>query len=145
MVSVQLRKSFTGPPLCGGWVKELQTFLDVFFRYSLSKNCIVEFTAVFVCLLLSWSSRHSMKWSSNFDGPWFQQLLTPIPPFFKYGKFLPKYLIQQKFKMSPIFILNKKPPKKTQMFHFFQGLLFRNEWLYWFERWRVLRDFCRRS
>ena len=34
-----------------------------------SKYCIAEFTAIFVCLLLSWSRRYSMKWSSNFDGP----------------------------------------------------------------------------
>ena len=32
-----------------------------------SKYYIVEFTAVFVCLLLSWSRPHLMKWSSNFD------------------------------------------------------------------------------
>ena len=40
-----------------------------FFREQSSKYCIVELTAVFLCLLLSWSRRYSMKWSSNFDGP----------------------------------------------------------------------------
>ena len=50
--------------ICGGWTKNFQTF-----NRRLSKYCIVELTAVFVCLLLSWSRRYSMKWSNNFDGP----------------------------------------------------------------------------
>ena len=51
------------------WVEQkLQTFLTV-FREQPSKYCIVELTAVFVCLLLGWSRRYSMKWISYFDGP----------------------------------------------------------------------------
>ena len=53
----------------GGWTKKLQTFSRHFFWEQPSKYCIAEFTAIFVCLLLSWSRRYSMKWSSNFDGP----------------------------------------------------------------------------
>ena len=68
MVSVQFRKNFTGPPFCGGWTKNLQTFSRHFFREQPSKYCIVEFTAVFVRLPLSLSWRYSTKWSSNFDG-----------------------------------------------------------------------------
>ena len=34
---------------------------------------ILEFTAVFVYLLLSWSRRYPVKWNSNLDGLWFQQ------------------------------------------------------------------------
>ena len=44
-----------------------------FFREQSSKYCIVELTAVFLCLLLSWSRWYSMKRRSNFDGPKFQQ------------------------------------------------------------------------
>ena len=52
------------------WVNQkLQTFSRHFFWDRPSKYCIVELTAVFVCLLLSWSRRYSMKWSNNFDGP----------------------------------------------------------------------------
>ena len=53
----------------GGWTKKLQTFSRHFFWEQSSKYCNVELTAVFVCLLLSWSRQYSMKWSSNFDGP----------------------------------------------------------------------------
>ena len=55
--------------ICGRWTKHLQTFSRHFFREQPSKYCIVEFTAIFVCLILSWSRWYSMKWSSNFDGP----------------------------------------------------------------------------
>ena len=55
--------------ICGGWTKKFQTFNRHFFWERLSKHCIVELAAVFVCLLLSWSRRYSMKWSSNFNGP----------------------------------------------------------------------------
>ena len=48
---------------------KIQTFSRHFFWELPSKYCIVEFTAIFVCFLLSWSRRYSMKWSSNFDGP----------------------------------------------------------------------------
>ena len=57
------------------WVEQkLQTFLTV-FREQPSKYCIVELTAVFVCLLLSWSRRYSMKKvatsaARNFNKSW---------------------------------------------------------------------------
>ena len=62
-------KNFTGPPFCVWLTKKLQTFSRHLFWEQPSKYCIAEFTAIFVCLLLSWSRRYSMNWSSNFDGP----------------------------------------------------------------------------
>ena len=62
-------KTFTGLTFCGRWIKKLQTFSRHFFWEWPSKHCITEFTAIFVCLLLSWSRRYSMKWSSDFDDP----------------------------------------------------------------------------
>ena len=53
MVSGQFRKNFTGAAFCGGWTKNLQTFSLHFLGEQPSKYCIVEFTADFVCLLLS--------------------------------------------------------------------------------------------
>ena len=47
MVSVQFHKNFTEPPFWGEWSKELQT------SERLSKYCVVEFTAIVMCLLLS--------------------------------------------------------------------------------------------
>ena len=76
-----------------------------FFWVRPSEYCTAEFTAIIVCLLLSWSRRYSMKWSSNFDGPQFQQ---HIPQFFKYDKPLPKYLIHWKLKMPAIFLFWKE-------------------------------------
>ena len=69
MISVQFPKNFTGPPFCGEWTKNLQIFSRHFSWQQPSKYRIAEFTAIFVCLLLSWSTRYSTKWSSNFDGP----------------------------------------------------------------------------
>ena len=45
----------------------IKTFSRHFFWEEPSKYYIVEFTAIFVGLLLSWSRRYSMKWNSNFD------------------------------------------------------------------------------
>ena len=44
-------------------------------------------------------------------------------------------------KCQQFFHLKKQPPKK-QIFHIFKRLLFRNGQPYWYECWRVLRDFC---
>ena len=56
------------------WVdQKTSDFYQAFLLRATFKYCIAEFTATFLCLLLSWSRRYSMKWSSNFDGPWFQQ------------------------------------------------------------------------
>ena len=50
-----------------GEPKKLQALTRYFFWWRLSKDCIVEFNAVFVCLLLSWTRRYTMEWSINFD------------------------------------------------------------------------------
>ena len=55
MVSVQFSKNFTVLKFCGGWTKKLRTFSRHLFWEQPSKYCIAEFTAIFVCLLLSWS------------------------------------------------------------------------------------------
>ena len=64
-----ISQKFYRTPFCGEWTKKNQTFSRHFSREKPSKYCIVEFTTVFVCLLLSWSRRYPMKWSSSFDGP----------------------------------------------------------------------------
>ena len=51
MVSVQFWINFTGPSYCGGLVKKLQNFNRYFFWSRLSKNCIIEFTAL-ACYLV---------------------------------------------------------------------------------------------
>ena len=48
---------------------KIQTFSRHFFWELPSKYCIAQFTAIFVCFLLSWFRRRSMKWSSNFHCP----------------------------------------------------------------------------
>ena len=62
-----------------GAVSGLRQFLATESPWKIMKNtfyfiltnwiCYWEiwFTAIFVCLLLSWSRRYSMKWSSNFN------------------------------------------------------------------------------
>ena len=60
-------KNFTGLPFCGS--QAFQAFSRHFFWEQPSKYYMAEFTAIFVCLLLSWSRRYPMKWSSNFDDP----------------------------------------------------------------------------
>ena len=62
-------KNLQGHHIVVGGPKNHQTFTRYFFWLLLSKNCMVKFTAVFMCLLLSWSRGYSMKWSNNFDGP----------------------------------------------------------------------------
>ena len=61
-------QKFYRAAICGGWTKKLQTFSRHFFWEQPSKYCIVKFTVTLVCLLLSWSRRYPIKWSSNFDG-----------------------------------------------------------------------------
>ena len=60
-------KFFQGLHFVVGGPKNFKLSADIFFWERLSKYCVVEFTAVFMCLLLSWSRQYLMKWSSNFD------------------------------------------------------------------------------
>ena len=120
MVSVQFRKNFTGPPFCGGWTKKLQTFSRHFFWERPSKYCIVEFTAVFVCLLLSWSRRYSIVTSTahNFNNSWplhltFSNMINLCPNIW----FIKNSKCQQYF-------LKKEPPKKHRFFIFLKGRYF---------------------
>ena len=71
MVSVQIWKNFKEPYFCHGWEKELQTFTTHSFGKGFQKTYVLEFTAIFMCLLLSWSMRYSIKQSSNFNNPFF--------------------------------------------------------------------------
>ena len=135
MVSVQFRKNFTGPPFCGGWTKKLQTFSRHFFWEQPSKYCIAEFTAIFVCLLLSWSRRYSTKWSSNFDGPWPLYLI-----FLNIINLCLNIWFIKNSECSQFFHLKKEPPKEHKFF-IFRRLLFRNGQPYWYECWRILREF----
>ena len=51
------------------WVDQTSNFkllADILFWEWFSKYCVVEFTAIFMCLLLSWYTQYSMKWNSNF-------------------------------------------------------------------------------
>ena len=52
-----------------GGPKIVKLLADISFQNSFQITVFAEFTAIFLCLLLSWSRRYSMKWSSNFDGP----------------------------------------------------------------------------
>ena len=141
MVYIQFCKNFTGLPFCGVWTKNLQTFSRNFFWERPSKYCIVELTAVSMCLLLSWSRRYSMKWSSNLGGSYFNNSWPLYLNFSNMINLCPNIWFIKNSKCQ-YFFLKKGPPKETQIFHISRGPLFRNGWAYWSEYWRVLRDFC---
>ena len=116
-----------------------------FFWEHPSKYCIAEFSAIFVCLLLSWSRRHLIKWSCNFDGPWFQHSWLLYLIFLNMKNLCPNMWFIKNSKCQQFFYLKKEPPKKPQVFNIFKGLLFHNRLPYWYECWRLLRDFCELS
>ena len=55
----------------------------------------------------------------------------------------PIYLMFSNMKIPNVrnFFFEKGAAKKKQFFHIFKGPSFRKGWLYWYECWRVLRDF----
>ena len=124
MVSGQFRKNFTGPQFCGGWTKNFQSFSRHFFREQPSKYCIIEFTAVFVCLLLSWSRRYSMKKvatsaARNFNKSW--------PLYLNFSNMInlcPNIWFIKNSKCQQFFHLKKEPPKKHKFFIFLKGCYF---------------------
>ena len=104
-----------------------------FFWEQHSKYCIVEFTATLVCFLLNWSRQYSIKWSSNLDGLLFRQRLTSIPQFLNMINFCPNIWFIENLKCQQFHF---------EIFHIFKEPLFRTVWPYWYECWRILRDFC---
>ena len=136
MVYIHFCKNFTRLPFCGGWTKNLQTFSRNFFWQRPSKYCIVELTAVFMCLLLSWSRRYSMKWSSNLDGSYFNNSWPLYLNFWNMINLCPNIWFIKNSKCQYFFQKKKKePPKETKIFYIFKGPL-----LIWMLA--ILRDFC---
>ena len=123
MVSVQFRKNFTGPPFCGGWTKKLQTFSRHFFWQQPSKYCIAEFTAIFVCLLLSWSRRYSTKWSSNLTTRNFNNSWPLYLNFSNMIKLCTSIWFIKNLKCQECFF-GKGAAKKTQILNIFKGRYF---------------------
>ena len=157
MVSVQFCKNVTGPPFSGGWKKKLQTFSRGFFWGRPSKYCIVEFTAVFACLLLSWFQRYSMNSTArNFNNRvrlqskwlWVQvqlQSLNSWPLYLNFSNMInlcPSIWFIKNSKRQQFVFLEKELPKTTHFLNVFRGPLVRNGWPYWYKCWRVLRDLC---
>ena len=75
-----------------------------FFWEQHSKYCIVEFTATLVCLFLNWSRQYSIKW--RLGRPVISTKVDLYTSISQYDKFLSKYLIHWKFKMSAISFWN---------------------------------------
>ena len=113
-------------------------FYQIFLLIAVFKNCIVEFTPLFVYFLLSWSRIYKVATSMvrNSSISW---LL--YPHFSNTVNLCPNF---DSFKIQNVsnFYFEEEPPK-THVFNSFTRPLFRNGWLHWYERWRVLRDFCR--
>ena len=141
MVSVQFRKNFTGLSFCGGWTRKRQTFSKHLFWEQPSKYCIPEFTA-FLCACY-WVDLEDVHWNKvatsttcNFNNSWPLYLI-----FLNIINLCPNIWFIKNSKCQQ-FVFWKRSRQKTQIFHIFKGPLFRNGWLYWYECWRVLRDFC---
>ena len=82
------------------------------------KKCIVEFSAIFVCLLLddlsdSEINERASSTVGNFKNNW-PLLVT----FFRNNKPFPKYLTHRKLKMSAVFIFEIKDVKMDKIFNF---------------------------
>ena len=110
-------QKFYRTPFCGEWTKKNQTFSRHFSREKPSKYCIVEFTTVFVCLLLSWSRRYSMKWSSNFDGRNFSNSWLLHLTLSNMINLCPNIRFTKNSKCQQYF-LKTEPPKKHNFFIF---------------------------
>ena len=123
MVYIHFCKNFTRLPFCGGWTKNLQTFSRNFFWQRPSKYCIVELTAVFMCLLLSWSRRYSMKWSSNLDGSYFNNSWPLYLNFSNMINLCPNIWFIKNSKYQQ-FVFWKRSRQKTQIFLISKGRYF---------------------
>ena len=119
MVSVQFRKIFTGPRTV-----DQKTFSAHFLWERPSKYCIVELTVVLVCLLLSWSRRYSMKWSSNLDGSYFNNSWPLYLNFSNMINLCPNIWFIKNSKCQQFFHLKKELPKKHKCFIFLKGCYF---------------------
>ena len=129
MVSVQFRKKFTGPPFCVGWTKNLQTFNRHFFWQQPSKYCIAKFTAIFVCLPLSYLD--DVQWNElatsrarNFNNSCPLCLI-----FLNVINLCPNIWFIKNSKCQQFFYLKKEPPKKKHKFFIFlKGCYFVMSW-----------------
>ena len=97
------------------WVdQKFKLLADISFESCLSKYCSVEFTTIFVCFLLNWSRRYSIKWTSttcNFNNNWplylnFSNMIKLCPNIW----FIKNLKFQQ-------YLFWKRSPQKTQIFH----------------------------
>ena len=140
MVSFQFHKNITAPSFCDGWTKNLQTFSLQFFLERPSTYCIVEFTAIFMFCLLRWSKRY--QWNKvatslarDFNNSW--------PLYLNFSNMInlwPNIWFIKNSKCHQ-FLFWKRRRQKTKFLNIFKGPSVCNGWSYWYECWRVLRDF----
>ena len=103
---------------------------------------IIEFAAIFVCLLLSWSRWYLMKWSSNSDSRIFNNSWPLHLNFSNVINLCPNIWFIKNSKCQQSFFEKRSRQKKNTNLSYFKGPLFCNGWPYWYESQRVLRDFC---
>ena len=108
-----------GPSFCGGQVKELEIFNKHLFWCQLSKKCIVEFSAIFVCCQDELSNSEINEIASSTTRKFNNSSLLYIK--FSETIKLPKYLTDKKLKISAVSISEIKGTKKDKIFHFFKS------------------------
>ena len=133
MVSVQFCKHYAGPSFCGEWTEKLQTFSRHFFSEWSSKYCLVEFTAIFVSLLLSWSRRNLMKWSSNFHDPVFNNSRPLYLHFSNMINLCSNIWFIENSKCKQ-FLIWKKNRQEKHIFHVFHVISYWVALLIWISR-----------
>ena len=108
------------------WNKKFQTFSSCFFWKRPSKSCIAGFKTIFVCFLISWSGRYSVKLATstalNFNNSWPLYLNFP-----NMVDFCPDIWFNKSSKCQQL-LFWKMNRKNTQIVHIFKEPLFRNEW-----------------
>ena len=117
-------ENFTGPPFCGEWTKELKLLADISFESGL-ENIVLSNLLLFSCACyqvdlddIQWNEEATSS-AHNFNNSGllyfnFSNMINFCPNIW--------FIENSKFKTQK----KKLTAKKTLIFHFFKGPLFRN-------------------
>ena len=144
MVIFQFHKKFTGSSFCDGRAKNLQILRDIDFDSGF-QNIVLSNLLLFLCVCyINWSRWYSINEITNLTARNFNSSRLLYHYFSKMSNFFPNIRFINNSNCKK-FLFWRKSHQKTPIFRLFKGILFCNGRLYWYEWWRVLRNFCRLS
>ena len=144
MVSIQFHKNLQGRHFVMGEPKIFKFYEILILIVDFKTLYCQIYCCFYVFVTLIWSRWYSINEVTNLTARNFNSSRLLYHYFSKMSNFFPNIRFINNSNCKKFWFW-RKSHQKTLIFRLFKGILFCNGRLYWYEWWRVLRNFCRLS